>query len=241
MEIKEFEQKIQEQLNKIDIKLTKVQIEKFYKYMNILLEWNEKINLTAITDENEIIQKHFVDSLTIYKHIQKGNNIADIGTGAGFPGIPLKILFEDDIKIILIDSLNKRIKFLDEVIKKLNLTKIETVHGRAEEIGKNKKYRENFDIVTSRAVANLSVLLEYMLPLVKKGGECICMKGSDIEEEFNNSKNAIKLLGGEFKDIEKFYLPNSDIKRNVIFISKINNTPAKFPRKPGTPAKDPIK
>lgn len=240
MKIEKFEEILRTYLKKIDIELSKKQIEQFYTYMNLLLEWNEKINLTAITEPEEVILKHFVDSLTISAYIKKGSKLVDMGTGAGFPGIPLKIL-RDDIEITLVDSLNKRINFLNEVIKELELREISTVHARAEEFGQNKKYREKFDIATSRAVANLSTLSEYLVPLVKLEGKIICMKGSEVKEELENAKNAIKILGGKIEKEESFNLPNSDMKRNLVIIKKIKNTPAKYPRKPGTPAKEPIK
>ncbi len=240
MEIEKFEEIFNNHLKEIGIELQRKQIEKFYKYMNLLLEWNEKINLTAITEPEEVILKHFVDSLTISKYIEKGSKLVDMGTGAGFPGIPLKILRED-IEITLADSLNKRINFLNEVIKELKLKNIQTVHTRAEEFGKNKKYRENFDIATSRAVANLSTLSEYLIPLVRINGKAICMKGSEIKEELETAKKAIEILGGKIEQEESFNLPNSDMKRNVIIIKKAKNTPAKYPRKPGMPAKEPIK
>lgn len=239
MEKDEFFYKLQNQAQKIDINLTNKQLNEFYTYMNLLIEWNKNINLTAITEPEEIIKKHFIDSLTISKNIQKDSSIIDVGTGAGFPGIPLKIVRED-INVVLLDALNKRLNFLNEVVKENKLENIETVHFRAEEIGKNKKYREKYDIATSRAVAQLNILAEYLLPLVKIGGKCICMKGSNVEEELKNSKKAINLLGGEIEKIEEFILPDSDIKRNVIIIKKVNSTPAKYPRKPGTPAKEPI-
>ena len=239
MEKDEFFYKLQNQAQKIDINLTNKQLNEFYTYMNLLIEWNKNINLTAITEPEEIIKKHFIDSLTISKNIKKDSSIIDVGTGAGFPGIPLKIVRED-INVVLLDALNKRLNFLNEVIKENELKNIETVHFRAEEIGKNKKYREKYDIATSRAVAQLNILAEYLLPLVKVGGKCICMKGSNVEEELKNSKKAITLLGGEIEKIEEFILPDSDIKRNVIIIKKVNSTPAKYPRKPGTPAKEPI-
>lgn len=240
MEMEKFEEILNKHLKEIKIELQKEQIEKFYKYMNLLLEWNEKINLTAITEPEEVILKHFVDSLTISKYIEKGSKLVDMGTGAGFPGIPIKIL-RDDVEITLADSLNKRINFLNEVIKELNLKNIETVHTRAEEFGKNKKYREKFDIATSRAVANLSTLSEYLIPLVKNAGKVICMKGSEIKEEVETAKKAIEILGGKIEQEESFNLPNSDMKRNLIIIRKVKNTPAKYPRKPGMPAKEPIK
>ena len=214
--------------------------QQFEDYMKLLLEWNEKINLTAITEEDDIILKHFADSLTISKYINEGDTIVDVGTGAGFPGIPVKIERED-IDVTLVDSLNKRILFLQNVIEKLGLQKVKTLHYRAEEFGQNKKYRETFDVATSRAVANLSTLVEYLLPLVKVGGICICMKGSEISEELENSKNAIHILGGKLETVEEFTLPESNIKRNIVIIKKISSTPNKYPRKAGTPAKEPIK
>ena len=216
-----------------------LQQEQFEKYKNLLLEWNEKINLTAITEEDDIILKHFIDSMTILKNIDENSSIVDVGTGAGFPGIPIKIA-NPSINVTLVDSLNKRLIFLEEVIRQLDLKNIKTVHSRAEEFGQNKNYREKFDVATSRAVANLSVLVEYLLPLVKVGGKCICMKGSDIQEELQNSKEAIKTLGGQIDKVEEFTLPNSDIKRNIVVISKIKQTPNKYPRKPGVPSKNPL-
>lgn len=240
MNIEEFKKIMIFYGEKIDIKFTEEQLNQFYEYMNLLLEWNEKINLTAITDPNEVILKHFIDSLTINKYIKENNTLADVGTGAGFPGIPLKIL-RPDLKITLVDSLNKRINFLNEVINKLNLVNIETVHSRIEDFGKDKKYRESFDFVTARAVANLAVLSEYLLPIAKVGGQCVCMKGSSVEEELSNGKNAIKVLGGKIKNIDEFVLPDSDMSRNVIIIDKIKNTPNKYPRKAGIPVKEPLK
>ena len=239
MNIKEFKEKLEEKAKQININLNKKQIEQFYKYMNLLLEWNEKINLTAITDCDEIILKHFIDSLTISEFIKDNQSVVDVGTGAGFPGIPLKI-YREDINITLLDSLNKRINFLNEVINTLELKKIDTVHARVEEFGRNKQYREKFDVSTSRAVANLTTLSEYMLPLVKIKGKSICMKGPEIEEEIKNSEKAIKILGGKIESIEKFNLANTENQRNIIIISKIKETPHKYPRKPGTPAKEPL-
>ena len=239
MIFEEFEKIFIEEAKKFSINLEKQQIEAFYKYMKLLLEWNEKINLTAITNEKEIIVKHFVDSLTINKYLKQAKNLADIGTGAGFPGIPIKIM-NPNLKITLVDSLNKRVNFLQEIIKELKLPNVEAVHSRAEDIGKDKKYREKFDVVTSRAVANMSVLSEYLLPLVKVGGQCICMKGSEIEEELENSKYAIKILGGKIEKVEKFEISDEHMGRNIILIKKQEHTPNAYPRKAGMPAKKPI-
>ncbi len=238
--MEEFSQKMKEQAKEIGILLEEKQINQFYQYMQLLLEWNQKINLTAITKPEEIILKHFIDSVTIAKYIEKNAKVVDVGTGAGFPGIPLKILRED-IEITLLDSLNKRVSFLKEVIEQLSLSKIEAVHFRAEEFGKNPKYRENFDCATSRAVANLSTLSEYLIPLVKVKGICISMKGSEVEEEIEQSKKAISVLGGNIEAIDKFQLPFSDMDRNIIILRKVKNTPTKYPRKAGMPAKEPIK
>lgn len=239
MEIEEFSKLISSYGKEISIEFSNIQIERFYKYMNLLIEWNEKINLTAITEPKEIIIKHFIDSLTVLKDIKGKNTLVDVGTGAGFPGIPLKIM-DEEIKITLLDSLNKRINFLNEVINQLDLKNIETIHSRVEDAGKNKKYRERFDIATARAVANLVTLSEYMLPLVKVGGKSICMKGSEVSEELQNSKKAISILGGEIENIDNFQLPKSDMMRNIVIIKKVKNTPNKYPRKPGTPSKEPI-
>lgn len=239
MEIKQFSEQLKTNLQNINVNIEDSQAEKFYKYMQLLLDWNEKMNLTAITEPQDIIIKHFVDSLTIEKYISKDAKIIDIGTGAGFPGVPLSIA-RSDIQVTLMDSLNKRITFLDEVVKENNLKNVDTVHSRAEELARNKDFREQFDVVTSRAVASLNVLLEYMLPFTKVGGYCICMKGSDIEEELNNSKRALELLNGKIEKIETLELPGTDYGRNIIIIKKINNISNKYPRKPGTPAKEPI-
>ena len=240
MEENEFKEKMQEKSKILGFDFSVEQISKFYKYMNMLIEWNEKINLTAIIEPNEIILKHFIDSLTIYKDIPNKSSVVDVGTGAGFPGIPLAIMNES-LKVTLVDSLNKRLIFLQEVINELNLKNVELVHARAEEFGQNKKYREKFDISTSRAVANLSTLSEYLIPLVKENGKIICMKASEAEEEIEQAKKAINVLGGTIKNVETFDLPQSDIGRTIITVEKIKKTPAKYPRKAGTPSKEPIK
>lgn len=236
----EFSQIMKDYAKEIGILLQEKQINQFYQYMEMLLVENEKINLTAITKPEEIILKHFIDSVTILKYIKSDAKIIDVGTGAGFPGIPLKIMRED-IQVTLLDSLNKRVHFLEEVIAQLGLTKIGAIHSRVEDVGKNKKYRENFDYATSRAVANLATLSEYLIPLTCLNGYCISMKGAEVEEEIQKSKKAIATLGGKIEDIETFQLPKSDINRNIILIRKVNRTPSKYPRKPGTPAKEPIR
>lgn len=237
MEIQEFSQKLQEKAKLINIELEENQIEKFYNYMNLLLEWNEKINLTAITEPNEVILKHFIDSITILKYIENNIQVVDVGTGAGFPGIPLNIV-NNNANYALVDSLNKRINFLNEVIEKVALKNINTVHSRIEDFAKNNK--ETFDIATSRAVASLNILLEYLLPLVKVGGICICMKGSNVKEEIESASKALEILGGKIEKVEEINLPKSDIIRNIIIVRKIKSTPNKYPRKAGTPSKEPI-
>lgn len=238
MEENKFKEELINIANELNIVINNKNADIFYKFMNLLLEWNKKINLTAITEPKEIIIKHFIDSLTINKYIENYSSIIDIGTGAGFPGIPLKII-NKDIEIVLVDALNKRINFLNEVIESNNLNKIKAIHSRAEDIGKNKEYREKFDIAVSRAVASMNVLSEYLLPLVKINGICIFMKGSNIEE-IEESKKAIDILGGKIIKIDEIIIPSSDIKRNIIVVEKIKNTSSKYPRKSGIPAKTPI-
>ena len=240
MEEKIFKNELKENAEKIGVNLNEESLDKLYKYKNLVLDWNEKINLTAITDDKEFIIKHFVDSLTIDKYIEPEKTIIDIGTGAGFPGIPLKILNKDN-KVILFDSLNKRLKVLEDIIQKIELEKIETLHGRAEETFRNKLYREKYDIAVSRAVASLNVLVELMIPAVKVGGICVCMKGNNAEEEIKESEKAIKELGGEITKIEKLILPELNLDRNIVIIKKVKQTQSKYPRRPGIPQKEPIK
>ena len=194
MKVEDFGVEIKKYLQELEIELDENQIKQFYLFMQLLLEWNEKINLTTITDENEIILKHFVDSLTVAKYIKKGAKVIDVGTGGGFPGIPLKI-YRPDLDVVLLDSLNKRVNFLNDVIENLDLESIKVIHGRAEDAGQDKKYRESFDVAISRAVANMATLSEYLIPFVKVGGIAIAMKGPEIEEELNGAKKAIKILG----------------------------------------------
>ena len=239
MKEEEFNEKMKESLKELNIEISEKQLNQFYNYMNILIEWNKVMNLTNITEPEGIIQKHFVDSLTVLKSIKENDSIIDVGTGAGFPGIPIKIVFPET-RITLLDSLNKRIKFLEEVINKLELKNIETIHGRAEEVAHNKKYREKYDIAIARAVAPLNVLSEYLLPFVKIGGYAICMKGVKGKEEAEEGKNAIKILGGEITNNREFNLPNTEMARTIIEIEKIKNTEKKYPRKAGTPTKMPL-
>ena len=236
----DFSNLIDKYSSEMEIMFNEKQKQQMLEYMDLLIDWNEKINLTAITEPEEIILKHFIDSITISKYIKKNSYIVDVGTGAGFPGIPLKIL-RDDINVVLVDSLNKRVNFLNEVINELELKNIKAIHSRAEEFGQNNEYREKFDIVTSRAVANLATLSEYLVPLAKINGKCLCMKGPDVEEEVNAGKKAIDILGGTISNVYKFNLPNSDIGRTIVEITKVKNTNKKYPRKAGLPSKEPIK
>lgn len=235
----DFKNKMIELSKKINIDITDEQLKKFYRYMYLLLEWNEKINLTAITETDEVILKHFIDSMTVFKYLVESKNIIDVGTGAGFPGIPIAIMNQNK-NITLLDSLNKRINFLNEVCSELKINNIKTYHGRAEEFGHNKQHREKYDIAISRAVANMTTLVEYLIPFIKVGGRCICMKGNDIEEELEQAKFAIKELGGKIEKVERFNLPNSDMERNIIIITKIKETPNRYPRKAGMPSKMPL-
>lgn len=239
MEKSKFLEDLINKARQINVDITEEKANAFYEYNKLLLEWNEKINLTAITDEREIILKHFIDSLTINRYIGNAETVMDIGTGAGFPGIPLKIVNENK-SFILVDALNKRINFLEEVKNNLKLNDLDLIHSRSEDLGKDLNYRENMDIVTSRAVANLRVLVEYMLPFVKLNGLCICMKGPNVKEEIAEAENAINILGGKIEKVGKIILPESEIERNIVIIKKINKTPSKYPRKAGTATKQPL-
>ena len=236
-----MKQILDKRLRDLSIELSDNQKEQFVHFYELLVEWNKVMNLTAITESDEVVEKHFVDSLSIIKavNIKEIHTIIDIGTGAGFPGIPLKIAFPD-IEITLLDSLNKRVKFLNTVIDDLKLKKITALHGRAEDFAKKDDYREKYDLCVSRAVANLSTLSEYCLPYVKTGGMFVPYKSGEIEEELNNSKKAVQILGGNIDDVIKFQLPGTDIGRSFIRINKIKNTPKKYPRKAGLPSKEPL-
>lgn len=233
---------LKDRLEALDIILDQEQIRQFDKYYEILVEWNKVMNLTGITEYQEVVEKHFLDSLSIVKvmDMDQAERVIDIGTGAGFPGIPLKIAFPK-LDIVLLDSLNKRIRFLDHVIEELGLEVIRTIHGRAEDFARDGKYRERFDLCVSRAVANLSSLSEYCLPYVKVGGRFVSYKSGDIEEEVNDASKAIALLGGKKERIEKFQLPDTDIQRSFVVIRKTKNTQKRYPRKAGMPTKEPLK
>lgn len=228
-------------LKELGVSLTDKQIEQFLIYYELLTEWNSFMNLTAITEYEDVLKKHFVDSVSLIQavDVRKELTLIDVGTGAGFPGLALKIAYPE-LKVTLLDSLQKRIQFLDAVIEKLGLEGIETIHGRAEDFAKPQKLRESFDLCVSRAVANLSTLSEYCLPFVKVGGYFIPYKSEKIAQEKEEAEKALKLLGGKFERQVEFMLPSSDIYRNLFVIKKVKETPKKFPRKAGLPAKEPI-
>lgn len=223
------------------INLSDQQVEQFQLYFKILVEWNEKINLTAITAEEEVYLKHFYDSISasFFFDFTKVNSLCDVGAGAGFPSIPLKICFPS-MKVTIVDSLQKRIGFLNHLAEQLDLKNVAFYHDRAETFAKNKEFRENFDVVTARAVARLSVLSELCIPLVKQNGEFIAMKGAQAEDELTDAENAIRILGGEVETIHTLTLPEEESERNIILINKKKKTPNKYPRKPGTPNKTPL-
>lgn len=225
----------------MDIMLTEKQLQQFTDYYEILVEWNSFMNLTGITDFDEVLKKHFEDSLSIVKAVkmEEQTSLIDIGTGAGFPGIPLKIVYPH-LKVVLLDSLGKRIKFLEHVIEKLELSNIEAIHARAEDYAKNVDYRETFDLAVSRAVANLASLSEYCLPYTKLNGYFVSYKSGKIEEELDQAKKAIQILGGKTEKVEKFLLSGSDMERSLVVVRKTKLTQKKYPRKAGLPSREPI-
>ena len=228
-------------LDDLKLELSDSQLEQFLTFYELLVEWNSFMNLTAITEFEEVVQKHFLDSLALVKACDlQDQNLIDVGTGAGFPGIPLKIAFPE-LRVTLLDSLNKRINFLDTVIDTLGLKQVETVHGRAEDFAKNSDYREKYDLCVSRAVSNLTTLSEYCLPFVKLNGSFISYKSEKLTEELKEAGNAIAILGGKVKNQVEWTLPDSDIYRNLLIIHKKKNTPGKYPRKAGLPAKEPLR
>ena len=232
-------EKFKQGLEKLNLHLTDEQIKQFLTYYELLIEKNKVMNLTAITEYEEVIEKHFLDSISLCQvyDLSKPVKILDLGTGAGFPGVPLKIAFPE-VVITLADSLNKRIKFLDEVVETLGLEKVTTIHARAEELARNKEHRESYDLVVSRAVANLSTLGEYCIPFVKMNGDFISYKSGEVEEEVEVAKKAVKILGGQIRDVYKFEL--SEQKRSFVIIEKVKTTPKTYPRKAGTPSKEPL-
>lgn len=229
------------QLRELGLVLDDIQKARFEKYYEMLIQWNKVMNLTGITDYDEVNLKHFVDSLSIVRSLDltEVSTLIDVGTGAGFPGIPIKIVFPH-IRVMLLDSLNKRISFLKSVIGELELENISAIHGRAEDYARNTDYREKYDVCVSRAVANLSTLSEYCIPFVHVGGNFVSYKGIDCEQEIINSENAVDILGGRVDNVDKFCLPSTDIGRALINVRKIRKTPGKYPRKTGLPSKEPL-
>lgn len=232
---------LKNRMDRLQIETNENMLEQFNLFYHLLVEWNKVMNLTGITEYEEVVEKHFADSLSLarFLDLNKIHTVIDVGTGAGFPGIPLKIAFPH-LKVVLLDSLNKRINFLNEVIAKLDLKEIHTIHGRAEEYARKPEYREQFDLCVSRAVANLSVLSEYCIPYIRVGGIFVPYKSGEIDEEVAASRKAVDILGGQIDLVEKFQLPDTDIHRSFVFINKIKNTQKKYPRKAGTPAKEPL-
>ncbi len=239
----EFDNLMRQGAKELSVELSGSQMDEFYRYYELLTEWNKVMNLTAITELHEVVTKHFLDSLSLVKAVSAGEleeaRILDLGTGAGFPGIPLKIAFPD-MKVTLLDSLNKRIRFLQQVVSELNLSEVEAVHGRAEDYGRQREFRENYDFCVSRAVANFSTLAEYCLPFVRKGGYFISYKSSDVEKELEAGDKALKVLGGRLETVVDFYLLGSQMYRKLVKVKKEKNTPEKYPRKAGLPGKEPL-
>lgn len=238
-----FQEQMESGLSELGLLLKQEQINQFYQYYQLLMEWNKVMNLTAITEMEDVITKHFLDSICLGKIIDQLNTAAfsliDVGSGAGFPGIPLKIAFPG-LTITLLDSLNKRVKFLNEVISQVNLDKIDAIHGRAEDYGRNPKYREQFDYCVSRAVANIATLSEYCVPFTKIGGYFVSYKSGTVDEELENGKKAISILGGSLEKVVKFQLAGSNADRSFIVIKKLKKTAGKYPRKAGLPGKEPL-
>ena len=254
-----FRQQMDRELGLLGIKLNEKQLDQFFTYYEMLVEKNKVMNLTAITDEADVVSKHFSDSVSLFRVLKKvmdfgdgccgsgvyeegmlkGKSIIDVGTGAGFPGIPLKIAFHG-IKLTLLDSLNKRVKFLEEVCNELGLQNVEFIHGRAEDIGRQKEHREMYDLCVSRAVANLSSLSEYCMPFVKIGGFFVPYKSGEIEDELRSAGKAVGILGGELVFVDKFMLPGTDVSRSLVIIKKVKGISKKYPRKAGMPTKEPL-
>ena len=229
-------------LEQLKIETTSEMLKTFQMYMEGILEWNEKINLTAITDKKEFIRKHYIDSLLCYEfdELQSAGKIIDVGTGAGFPGVPLAIVFPEK-QFILMDSLKKRLNVIDELCKELGINNIVTLHGRAEDLARDRKHRERYDLCVVRAVANIAVLVEYTLPFIKVGGSLLAYKGSDFKRELDEGQKAISLLGGKLEGERAVAIENLELDHKIIIIRKIKNTPPQYPRKAGTPSKEPLK
>ena len=239
MNIEEFKTVFFEEANKNNIKVNDEEIKNLYKYMTGIIEWNDKVNVTAITEERLFIVKHFIDSLIINQYLEGKEKIIDIGTGGGFPGIPLKIL-NNEKKFTLIDSVNKKLNVIRNLSEKIGLENLEIIHTRAEDLANKKEYREMYDVATTRAVSNLSTILEYMLPFIKVGGIAVCMKGPNYKEELKEAQKAIEVLGGKLEKVETFMV-EEEMERNIIIIKKVKSTPNKFPRGQGKPLKEPIR
>lgn len=233
---------LKEGLSALQIPLSPETADRFLSYMEGILSWNEKVNLTAITDREEFIRKHFLDSLTCYEfpEMKKASKIIDVGTGAGFPGIPLALLFPEK-HFVLMDSLKKRLKIIDELAESIGIKNVQTLHGRAEDLAKMPNHREGYDLCVSRAVANLAVLSEYTLPFLKVGGTLLAYKGPEALQEIKTSEKAIRLLGGALTEERRVLIPGLEASHVILVIDKINTTPAAYPRKAGTPAKEPLK
>lgn len=227
--------------NDAGLEFTEVQYEQFIKYMRLLQEWNEKINLTAITEDEDVIKKHFIDCIKAFKSepIKNAKTIIDVGTGGGFPGLPIAIM-NPNVEVTLLDSLNKRINFLNLVVRELGLKNVKTIHSRAEDGARKPELREKFDVATSRAVANMAVLSEFCMPYVKKDGYFVALKGPAIDEELENGSNAIKILGGELQEIIEISIEETDLKHNIVEVKKVKNCPKTYPRKAGTVNKKPL-
>ena len=236
-----FKMWITEGMKEISVDLSDDQVKQFFLYYKMMIEWNQFMNLTAITDMKEAVFKHFVDSVSLVKamDVSRETSLIDVGTGAGFPGIPLKIVFPA-LKVTLLDSLNKRVRFLNEVIDKIGLKEISAIHGRAEDVGRNPEYRERYDMCVSRAVANLATLSEYCLPFVKIGGSFVSYKAGAIEDELSQAKNAVKILGGKVEKVVNFRIEEIGAERSLVQIVKKDRTGMKYPRKAGVPGKEPL-